>query len=85
MNRRIGRARRSRSCLLGAACSTPERNSANGGGSGSGSASGEPIIIGFPADLTTDWAYYDSPMQEGRSSPSTRSTRAAASSDGRSN
>src|SRR3990172_3179968 len=30
-----------------------------------GSASGEPIVIGFPADLTTDWAYYDSPMQEG--------------------
>ena len=24
-----------------------------------------PIVIGFPADLTTDWAYYDSPMQEG--------------------
>ena len=28
-------------------------------------ASGDPIVIGFPADLTTDWAYYDSPMQEG--------------------
>ncbi len=27
--------------------------------------SGEPIVIGFPADLTTDWAYYDSPMEEG--------------------
>ena len=31
----------------------------------SGAASGDPIVIGFPADLTTDWAYYDSPMQEG--------------------
>ena len=27
--------------------------------------SGEPIVIGFPADLSTDWAYYDSPMEEG--------------------
>ena len=52
-------------CLIGAACSTSNDNNDNGGASGSGSASGEPIIIGFPADLTTDWAYYDSPMQEG--------------------
>ena len=22
-------------------------------------------MIGFPADLSTDWAYYDSPMEEG--------------------
>ena len=36
-----------------------------GGSGGGGSASGEPIVIGFPADLSTDWAYYDSPMQEG--------------------
>ncbi len=49
--------------MLGAACSTSDTSSSVGGGSGS--ASGEPIIIGFPADLTTDWAYYDSPMQEG--------------------
>ncbi len=52
-------------CLIGAACSTSNDSNDNGGASGSGSASGEPIIIGFPADLTTDWAYYDSPMQEG--------------------
>lgn len=50
-------------CLIGAAC-TSESSSDGGGGDG-GSASGEPIVIGFPADLTTDWAYYDSPMQEG--------------------
>lgn len=50
--------------LVGAACSTSDSSSSSGAG-GSGSASGEPILIGFPADLTTDWAYYDSPMQEG--------------------
>ena len=49
-------------CLVGAACSTS--NDANEDG-GDGSASGEPIVIGFPADLSTDWAYYDSPMEEG--------------------
>ena len=27
--------------------------------------SGTPIVIGFPADLTTDWAYYDKPMEQG--------------------
>ena len=49
--------------MLAAACS-----SSTGGGEsngGSGGASGEPILIGFPADLSTDWAYYDSPMEEG--------------------
>ena len=51
-------------CLVGAACST--RTSGGGGASdGGGGASGEPIVIGFPADLSTDWAYYDAPMQEG--------------------
>jgi branched-chain amino acid transport system substrate-binding protein len=47
--------------LLAGACSS------NGGGSGSGGggASGQPIVIGFPADLSTDWSYYDSPMEEG--------------------
>jgi branched-chain amino acid transport system substrate-binding protein len=52
-------------CLIGSACST---NDSEGGGAtdgGGGSASGEPIVIGFPADLSTDWAYYDSPMEEG--------------------
>jgi branched-chain amino acid transport system substrate-binding protein len=46
--------------LAGTACST-----SGDGDSGGGDIAGEPIVIGFPADLTTDWAYYDSPMQEG--------------------
>jgi branched-chain amino acid transport system substrate-binding protein len=50
--------------LLGAACSTSS-SSPEGSGSAFGSASGEPIVIGFPADLTTDWAYYDKPMEQG--------------------
>ena len=49
-------------CLVGAACSTSDDANEDGG---DGSASGEPIVIGFPADLSTDWAYYDSPMEEG--------------------
>ncbi len=50
--------------LLGVACSS---NGTSGDSSGSpgASGSGEPIIIGFPADLSTDWSYYDSPMEEG--------------------
>ncbi len=52
-------------CLVGAACSTEDSTPETGGSGGGGSASGEPIVIGFPADLSTDWAYYDSPMQEG--------------------
>jgi branched-chain amino acid transport system substrate-binding protein len=51
-------------CLVGAACSTSDDTTDDGGSDG-GSASGEPIVIGFPADLSTDWAYYDSPMDEG--------------------
>jgi branched-chain amino acid transport system substrate-binding protein len=52
--------------LLGAACAADD----SGGGEespagGGGDASGEPIVIGFPADLSTDWAYYDAPMDEG--------------------
>ena len=50
--------------LVGAACSTSD-DDGGGGSDDSGGASGDPIVIGFPADLTTDWAYYDSPMQEG--------------------
>ncbi len=50
--------------LLGVACSTSS-SSGQGGGSTSGSPSGSPIVIGFPADLTTDWAYYDKPMEQG--------------------
>ncbi|MGH2541052.1 MAG: ABC transporter substrate-binding protein, partial [Actinomycetota bacterium] len=53
-------------CLVVSACSTSDGGNDEGGGSASdGGASGEPIVIGFPADLTTDWAYYDVPMQEG--------------------
>ncbi len=54
--------------LVGAACSTDDDGGGGGGGGGTddgGAPSGDPIVIGFPADLTTDWAYYDSPMQEG--------------------
>jgi len=47
--------------VLLAAC-TSEGTADNGG---DGGPSGEPIIIGFPADLSTDWAYYDAPMEEG--------------------
>jgi branched-chain amino acid transport system substrate-binding protein len=49
--------------VVGAACSTSSSTTPAGGASGS--ASGEPIVIGFPADLTTDWAYYDKPMEQG--------------------
>jgi branched-chain amino acid transport system substrate-binding protein len=49
--------------VVGAACSTSETTTE--GGDEGGGASGEPIVIGFPADLSTDWAYYDVPMQEG--------------------
>lgn len=52
--------------LVAAACSTTETPTAPDTGDGDGgAASGEPIIIGFPADLSTDWAYYDAPMEEG--------------------
>jgi branched-chain amino acid transport system substrate-binding protein len=47
-------------CLVAAACGTSDDGSGDGDG-----ASGDPIVIGFPADLSTDWAYYDVPMQEG--------------------
>jgi branched-chain amino acid transport system substrate-binding protein len=50
--------------LVGAACSTSDTTSEGTGGGGDG-PSGDPIVIGFPADLSTDWAYYDVPMQEG--------------------
>jgi branched-chain amino acid transport system substrate-binding protein len=54
--------------LLGAACAADDaggEDQSPGGGDGGGEASGDPIVIGFPADLSTDWAYYDAPMQEG--------------------
>lgn len=49
--------------LLGAACSSNNGTGSSGSPGASGSA--EPILIGFPADLSTDWSYYDSPMEEG--------------------
>ncbi|HEY5858651.1 MAG TPA: ABC transporter substrate-binding protein [Actinomycetota bacterium] len=56
-------------CLVAAACSTSDDTGDEGGDTGAtgatGAPSGDPIVIGFPADLTTDWAYYDSPMDEG--------------------
>lgn len=51
--------------LVAAACSTTETPTAPDTGGTGGTASGEPIVIGFPADLSTDWAYYDAPMAEG--------------------
>lgn len=52
--------------LVGAACSTSDSGgNDDGSNDASGGASGDPIVLGFPADLTTDWAYYDSPMDEG--------------------
>jgi branched-chain amino acid transport system substrate-binding protein len=51
--------------LFAAACSASSSGSSDSGSAASGSASGEPITIGFPADLTTDWAYYDKPMEQG--------------------
>ncbi len=52
--------------IVAAACSTSDDSSTPSTDTGgTGAASGEPIVIGFPADLSTDWAYYDAPMQEG--------------------
>ena len=51
--------------LMSAACSTSDSGGNDDGATASGEASGDPIVLGFPADLTTDWAYYDSPMDEG--------------------
>ncbi len=52
--------------LVSAACSTSDTGGNDDAGTESGgAASGDPIVLGFPADLTTDWAYYDSPMDEG--------------------
>lgn len=48
--------------VIAAACSTTDETTSSPGGS---NPSGEPILIGFPADLSTDWSYYDAPMEEG--------------------
>jgi branched-chain amino acid transport system substrate-binding protein len=44
--------------LVGAACAGSE------GGEG-GREGGEPILIGFPADLSSTYSYYDVPMRDG--------------------
>ena len=49
--------------LVAMACTS--KNDTGSSGSAGASGSGEPILIGFPADLSTDWSYYDSPMEEG--------------------
>lgn len=54
--------------LLGSACAADDGGDGEqspGAGAGGGEASGDPIVIGYPADLSTDWAYYDVPMDEG--------------------
>ena len=51
--------------LLGAACSSNDSGGGATGGDGGATGSGDPILIGFPADLSTDWSYYDVPMEEG--------------------
>jgi branched-chain amino acid transport system substrate-binding protein len=51
--------------MLAAACSSSDDGGSSSGSNGNGGASGEPVVIGFPADLSTDWSYYDSPMEEG--------------------
>ena len=51
--------------LLGAACSSDDGDGGATGGDGGATGSGETILIGFPADLSTDWSYYDVPMEEG--------------------
>jgi branched-chain amino acid transport system substrate-binding protein len=48
--------------LVGAACSTSEEG---GGGGGGGGGEKGTLLIGFPADLSDIYAYYDQPMQEG--------------------
>jgi len=58
--------------LVLSACggSSESGGSASGGESSAsssdgGAPSGDPIIIGFPADLSSTYAYYDQPMLEG--------------------
>jgi branched-chain amino acid transport system substrate-binding protein len=60
--------------LVLAACGGSAESGGSSEGSGSSSAasteggaapSGDPIIIGFPADLSSTYAYYDQPMLEG--------------------
>ena len=51
--------------LFAAACSTTSSTTPGSGGTTSGSPTGTPIVIGFPVVSTTDWAYYDKPMEQG--------------------
>lgn len=46
--------------LVGAACATSDDDGQDGGGESKGT-----LMIGFPADLSDIYAYYDAPMQEG--------------------
>jgi branched-chain amino acid transport system substrate-binding protein len=48
--------------VVAVGCSTSNETNSSPGAS---DVSGEPILIGFPADLSTDWSYYDAPMEEG--------------------
>jgi branched-chain amino acid transport system substrate-binding protein len=47
----------------GSTVPSPARSA--GGSGGSAAAAGDPILIGFPADLSSTYAYYDQPMLEG--------------------
>jgi branched-chain amino acid transport system substrate-binding protein len=51
--------------VLTACSSSDSTDSAATGEDGSSTANGDPIIIGFPADLSSTYAYYDQPMLEG--------------------
>ncbi len=49
--------------LVGAACSTSGNGESNGSGP-NGNSKG-PILIGYPADLSGTYAFYDQPIEEG--------------------
>lgn len=48
-----------------AACGSSSSSSPDASGSGSGTPTGDPIVIGYAADLSSTYAYYDVPMKEG--------------------
>jgi branched-chain amino acid transport system substrate-binding protein len=49
--------------LVGAACSTDDDGGGTDGGNGDGG--GGTFLIGYGADLSSDYAFYDVPIQEG--------------------
>lgn len=62
-HRRLAVALAAALSLTLAACSS---SSSPAGSDGSdGAASGDPILLGFPADLSSTYAYYDVPIKEG--------------------